>query len=116
MPAPHVDSFQFGRIVIDEVVYTKDVIVLPSQIISNWWRKEGHLLHVSDLEDILSTNLDVLVIGQGSNSRMRVKTEVGDALHTVGIELISLPTQDACTEYNRRSIKQRAAAALHLTC
>ena len=116
MPAPHVDSYQFGKIVIDGVVYTKDVILLPSQTISNWWRKEGHLLNVSDLEVILSVNLDVLVIGQGANSRMQIKTEVIEALLAAGIELVSLPTQEACQEYNRRSTKQRAAAALHLTC
>jgi hypothetical protein len=116
MPAPRVDNYQFGRIVIDGVVYTKDVILLPSRTISNWWRKEGHLLYVSDLEVILSVNLDVLVIGQGANSRMQVKTEVVDAFRSAGIELVSLPTQEACQEYNLRSVKQKAAAALHLTC
>lgn len=116
MPPPHIDSYQFGRVVVDGVTYTKDVILLPSQTISNWWRKEGHYLHVSDLDTVLSTKLDVLVVGQGANNRMQVKTEVAEALKEAGIELISLSTQEACHEYNRRSAEQRTAAALHLTC
>lgn len=116
MPVPYVDSYQFGKIIIDGEVYSKDVILLPSQTISNWWRKDGHFLHVSDLEIILSANPEVLVVGQGANSRMVVKTEVKEALHDAGIELVSLPTEEACQEYNRRSAVQKTAAALHLTC
>ena len=116
MPVPHIDSYQFGKIVIDGSIYTKDVILLPTQIISNWWRKEGHQLHMSDLQEVLTAKLQVLVVGQGASSRMQVKTEVEDALQAAGIELISLSTQEACQEYNRRSSMERAAAALHLTC
>lgn len=116
MPIPHIDSYQFGKIVIDGVTHTKDVILLPTKTISNWWRTEGHFLDISDLDDVFITNLEVLVVGQGANSRMKVKTEVEDALQAAGIELISLPTQEACKEYNLRSAKQITAAALHLTC
>ena len=116
MPVPHIDSYQFGKIVIDGSVYTKDVILLPAQIIRNWWRKEGHQLNVSDLEDVLTTNLQVLVVGQGASSKMQINPEVENAFKSAGIELISLSTRDACQEYNRRSAMERAAAALHLTC
>ena len=116
MSVPHIESYQFGKIVIDGSVYTKDVILLPTQIISNWWRKEGHQLNVSDLEDVLTANLQVLVVGQGASSRMQIRTEVENALKSARIELIPLSTQKACQEYNRRSAMERAAAALHLTC
>lgn len=116
MPVPHIDNYQFGKIVIDGSEYTKDVILLPTQIISNWWRKEGHQLHVSDLQDILAAKIQVLVVGQGASSRMQIKTEVKDVLKTAGIKLITLSTQEACREYNRRSAQEKVAAALHLTC
>ncbi|UCD41861.1 MAG: hypothetical protein JSV69_15060 [Chloroflexota bacterium] len=116
MPVPIIDSYQFGKIIIDGEVHRKDVILLPSQVIGNWWRKEGHNLHVSDLQEVLATDIEVLVVGQGANRRMQIKTEVRDALQAAGIELISLSTQEACQEYNRRAAAQRTAAALHLTC
>ena len=39
-----------------------------------------------------------------------------DMLANKGIDLISLPTKEACREYNRRSQARKVAAALHLTC
>ena len=113
---PHIDSYQFGKIIIDSSVYTKDVILLPTRIISGWWRKEGHLLQVIDLHDVLSAEPDVLVIGQGAYGRMHIKAEVEDALRKAGIEMIGLTTGKACQEYNHRSSFEKVVAALHLTC
>ena len=116
MSVPHIDRYEFGKITIDGSIYTKDVILLPSRTISNWWRKEGHLLHVSDLQEVMIANPQVLIVGQGAYGRMAIKSEVEDALQSVGIDLISLPTKEACQEYNHISAEQKVAAALHLTC
>jgi hypothetical protein len=116
MPRPKIDSYQFGKIVIDGQVYTKDVILLPDRVIGGWWRKEGHTLHLSDLKEILGANPSLLIVGQGAQSRMRVSPEVEEALKIAGITLISLPTGEACQEYNQQSAENTIAAALHLTC
>jgi hypothetical protein len=116
MSSPHIDNYQFGKIVINGSVYTKDVIILPSRIISGWWRTEGHKLHISDLDEVLHAKPQILVVGQGANSRMHVTAEVEEKLREAKIEMICLPTDEACLEYNRRSITQLVAAALHLTC
>ena len=116
MGTPHIDTYQFGKIVIDGQVHTKDVILLPDRVIGGWWRQEGHVLHLSDLEEVLAAQLQELVIGQGAYNRMLIAPEVKEALPNKGIELISLPTKEACREYNRRSQSRKVAAALHLTC
>ena len=111
-----IEHYQFGKITIDGVSYTKDLIILPARIISGWWRKEGHVLHVEDLQEVLHTKPQLLVIGQGAYSRMRVDREVELALQAAGIEWVALPTDAACQEFNRRAAEQKAAAVLHLTC
>jgi hypothetical protein len=116
MGIPHIDSYEFGKIVIDGQLHTKDVILLPDQVIGGWRRQEGHLLHLTDLENVLTADLTQLVVGQGAYSRMRVAAEVEDALFARGIKLIKLSTNEACQEYNRRSKYEVVAAALHLTC
>ena len=116
MGTPFIDTYQFGNIVIDGQVHTKDVILLPDRVITGWWRQEGHVLHLSDLEIVLNADLQELVIGQGAYNRMRISPEVEEALPVLGIKLISLPTKKACQEYNRRSQARNVAAALHLTC
>ena len=63
MPVHHIDHYQFGKIVIDGVTYTRDVIILPAGVLPNWWRSEGHRLVSANLERILEAKPDFLVIG-----------------------------------------------------
>jgi hypothetical protein len=116
MPNPHIDSYHFGNIVIDGVSYSKDVILLSDRVISNWWRNEGHTLSISDLTDVLTAKPQALIVGQGAYCRMQVADELESLLRIEGIELIVLPTSEACQEYNRLSQDGECAAALHLTC
>jgi hypothetical protein len=116
MGTPHIDTYQFGKIVIDGHEHTKDVILLPDRVIGGWWRQESHVLRLSDLEEVLIVDLQELVIGKGAFNRMRITSDVEEALSDIGIELIALPTKEACQEYNRRSRARKVAAVLHLTC
>ena len=111
-----IESYQFGRIVVDGQAYTADLILLPERILEGWWRQEGHVLHPADLEAVWDAAPDVLVVGQGAYGRMRVPDETRRAVERSGIELIVLPTGEAVERYNALPAEQRAAAALHLTC
>ena len=112
----HIDDYRFGRIVIDGRAYTSDLILLPHRVVENWWREEGHLLHVADLGPVLELQPEVLVVGQGTFGRMRVPPEAERALADASIELVALPTPRACEAYNALSGDRTVAAALHLTC
>jgi hypothetical protein len=111
-----IEDYQFGKITISGASYTKDLIILPGRIISGWWRKEGHLLQIDDLAEVMDAKPQQLVIGMGANSRMRVADEVEQALTVAGIEWTALPTDEACQVYNHRAPAKDVAAALHLTC
>ena len=116
MSPPKIDTYNFGRIVIDGETYTKDVIVLPEQVIGGWWRKEGHVLHPKDLEAVIEAAPDVLVVGKGAYGRMEITRGAREALETAGIKLLSESTETACQRYNQLREECKAAAALHLTC
>jgi hypothetical protein len=111
-----IDSYSFGRIVIDGKVYTSDVVIFPNRIKSSWWRKEGHRLYVSDIEDVLAERPEVLVVGTGNPGLMRVTDKVREVLSEKGIALIEEPTENAVRTYNQIAKEKRAVAALHLTC
>ena len=48
-----IDGYDFGRIVVDGVEQTRDVILLPGRVVPNWWRQDGHRLMLDDLEAVL---------------------------------------------------------------
>jgi hypothetical protein len=116
MIAPKIDSYRFGRVVIDGDPYIKDVIILPERVIGGWWRIEGHALHPEDLEVVIEAAPDILVVGRGASSRMKITQDVRDSLAAAGIELESENTEAACERYNQLRGKNKVAAALHLTC
>lgn len=68
--------------------YTSDVIIRPEGDVLSWWRREGHKVHLEDVEKILKGKLEILIFGTDYSGMMRVPDEVIEEL----------------------------AAALHLTC
>ncbi len=116
MTPPKIDAYRFGRMVIDGKTYTKDVIILPSRIISGWRRAQGHALHVEDLAAVFAAEPDTLVVGQGAQAMMRITQDARDALARRGIELIAAPSGDAWETYNHMREQRSVAGAFHLTC
>lgn len=116
MTPPRVDSYHFGRIVIDGKPYSRDVIIFPDRVVANWWRDRGHYLQPEDLVEVLAEKPEVLVVGQGAVGRMSIAPEATQALAKAGIELIAERSGPACETYNRLSSQKRAALAIHLTC
>jgi hypothetical protein len=111
-----IDSYEFGRIVVDGKIFTSDVIIYPERVKGDWWRKEGHELRIDDLEDVLDQNPEVIVVGTGNPGIMKVLPETEKLIKSQKIELIIQPTEEACQTYNRLSSSRKVIAMLHLTC
>lgn len=116
MTIPKIEAYRFGKITVDGVAYFKDVIILPDQVIANWWRAKGHVLNPQDLNHIIGACPQVLVVGTGADGQMSIADEARKILKETSIDLIEERTDQACLTYNRIRDQQRVAAALHLTC
>lgn len=113
----HIDSYQFGKIVIDGKAYDKDCLIVGDCVHANWWRKQGHVLAVEDLQVVLEAKPAVLVVGCGSPGLMKVSDDARQTLQQEGIELIVIDTHKAIVRFNELAEKgKNIAAALHLTC
>jgi hypothetical protein len=110
-----IEQYRFGRVVIDGTEQTRDVIVLPHRVVTNWWRRDGHALVLEDLEEVLEELPDRLVVGTGAEGRMRPDPACLDQLMERGVEVEVLRTDEAIDRYETLD-QRRTAAALHLTC
>jgi hypothetical protein len=111
-----IDSYDFGRIVINGKRYNSDLIVFSDKVRDGWWRKEGHRLHVEDLKDVLEFKPEVLVVGTGYSGLMRIPLETRRYVESEGIEFLAQKTAEACETFNRLVKSRKVVAALHLTC
>jgi hypothetical protein len=110
-----LEDYSFGRIVVDGEEHTRDLIVLPDRVVSNWWRREGHSLVMEDLEQVQDELPERLIVGCGAHGQLRPHPAVLEALRERGIEVEALHTGEAVRRYGE-SDERRTAAALHLTC
>ncbi len=111
-----IESYDFGRIIIDGKRYSRDLIVFPDSVKAGWWRKEGHRLHIADLKEALEAKPEVLVVGAGYYGEMTVPPETRKHVESEGIELIIQKTAEACRTFNHLTESRKAVAVLHLTC
>ena len=112
---PRIEGYTFGRVLVDGQEQMKDVIVLPKRVVANWWRKEGHSLHMEDLADVLEELPERLLVGTGAAGQMVPERKTLKQLRERGIEVEALPTDEAVRRYAELD-PERTAAALHLTC
>ena len=111
-----IESYNFGRMKINGVTYSSDLIVFQDHVKSDWWRIEGHKLHVEDLEEVLKVKPEILVVGTGYYGLMKIMTETEKRLQVEGIKLIAEKTRGAYKTFNELSKSNRVVGAFHLTC
>jgi hypothetical protein len=112
---PVINDYRFGHIVIDGREHSKDVVILPDRVVPNWWRKDGHSLVVEDLAVVIEELPSHLIVGCGAHGRLVPDPQAIEELEGRGINIETLPTEDAVNRY-RQLDPATAAAALHLTC
>jgi hypothetical protein len=110
-----IEHYEFGRIVVDGQAERRDLIILPDQVVRNWWRQDGHVLTLEDLDEVVDHLPEHLVIGTGALGRMRPDPHALEGLQARGVRVESLPTGQAVHRYGELD-PSRTAAALHLTC
>jgi len=111
-----IESYNFGKIIINSKEYHSDIIIYKNSIDDKWWRKESHNLCIEDIKKILDNKPAALIIGTGYYGLMKVPLELIKYLESNNIEVIIKKTKDACDEYNTLHQKKNVVAAFHLTC
>ena len=111
-----IDSYSFGRMVVAGMEYDKDLIILPNKLLLNWWRKAGHIFAPDDFIEVLSEDLELMILGLGAYGLVKVEPELEKIFHSKGIECRSFYTARAVKAFNENCLLKKTAGAFHLTC
>ena len=114
MAGPIIESYEFGRLIIDGKIY-KDVVIYQGKI-SEWKWKEHHAFTMDDIKPILE-EIDVLILGTGASGFVEVKPDVIAFLETNNIKYVVAKSAKACARYNEFvKAGKKVAAIIHSTC
>ncbi|MBA7614480.1 MAG: hypothetical protein E3J23_04865 [Candidatus Stahlbacteria bacterium] len=112
-----IESYSFGSIKIDGIIYKKDVIIFPERVFSPWWRESGHSLSINDLKEVIEYKPDLIIIGTGALGAVSIPNSTLEFLRINEIRVKILQTKDAVSIFNQEMEKrQNVVACLHLTC
>jgi len=107
-----LEDYSFGRVTADGSQQTRDLIVLPDRVVSDWWRRDGHALTLEDLSEVFDELPERLILGVGAYGRLHPDPTAIAALQRRGIAVECLRAVRRYGELDER----HTAAALHLTC
>ncbi len=114
-----ITGYRFGSISIDGKGYNKDLKIIKGVIYPEWWRDQGHLLQVKDIEDVLAARPHTLIVGTGASGLMKLAPDVKETLASKGIRTEALPSELAVQRFNELVDMEgldAVALAIHLTC
>lgn len=112
----HIDSYNFGKMVVDGKKYTNDLKIFPEGVKSGWWRESGHNLVKSDIADIIEYKPDVLIIGKGASGVMTVKDSIKKYILDNGIKELHVEKTGKAVELYNQEKNENKIGAFHLTC
>ena len=113
----HIDSYKFGKVVIDGKEYGSDCIVFGDSVKANWQRKKGHMISDRDLMAVIKNKPTVLIVGAGKSGKLKIPNETLHFLLEEEIQFEIADTNRAVKRFNELSkTGVKIAAALHLTC
>jgi hypothetical protein len=115
MATPLIESYSFGRITVDGRPYLRDLIIYPDRVAEDWRRERGHTLSTADLEEVIEARPEVLVIGRGVFSRVKVSAEILKDLRAAGMEVIAEPT-GAPRDLQPPAARRGTSSPVHLSC
>ena len=112
-----IESYSFGSMKVMGESHRNDLKIIDNKIVGNWWRREGHALYAQDIDDIVYSTAETLVVGTGAYGSMRITEDAETTLEGRGIKLVAAPTKEAVSIFNDlHSQGIRVAGAFHLTC
>jgi len=116
-----VDNLNFGSIVVNGKEYGYDVVVMPDGTVrereASKKRFGSHNISKAEIEVLVNTKPDAVVIGTGTSGVARVASDATTYAQENKVDLAVLPSPEAVDKLNRLADEsKRVAALIHITC
>lgn len=118
--SPRILESVWGQIEVEGFGKFKDVKLWPGGAREWDWSETGMShdpgIQLADLEELLSHEIEVIVLSQGHHLRLLVPEKIQNSLREQGIEVIVAETNEAVRQYNLLCTNQAVGGLFHSTC
>lgn len=116
------NTTSFGKVVVNGETYG-DVLVIKNEVIERDRRmleeryKTSHLIAPEEIENLLSSEPEIVIIGTGQYGALIVSPKVIEKFEKNKVKLTVLKTPQAIREYNKlKKANKKVNALIHVTC
>jgi hypothetical protein len=112
-----ISDYTYEKMQIGNFFYEDDLKIIDGEVIPFWRRKKPHTCDVEDVQDLIRSVPNYIVIGTGFLGLMQVTKEAFDAMRAADIYPVMLTTEKAVKAFNELLEKnEKVVAAFHLAC
>lgn len=118
----HINSTQFGEVIIDNKRYNQ-VLIIGDSVKERNHKKLKELFNTShkigewEIEELLSNNPEIIIIGTGQNGAMEVDAKTIKKFQDKSIKTTIAGTPKAIEIYNDQvKLGKQVNALIHTTC
>lgn len=119
---PHIDSTQFGEVVIDGRKYSQ-VLIIGDTVAERDYEKLKELFGTShkigdwETEALLKENPEIIVVGTGQDGKLEVDKDFLARVQEENVEILAAVTPEAIRIYNEKvKAGKRVNALIHTSC
>lgn len=110
-----ITSYSFGKMIVDGKTYTNELQILPNGTVKKWSPNDPHYILPADIEEIVSSSIKTLIIGNGANGEAAIPDETIKFIKAKSITVHIMNTHEAVKLFNESS-KEAMGAIFHLNC
>ncbi|MGB9978657.1 Mth938-like domain-containing protein [Methanobacterium sp.] len=101
----------------DIVIHTDENIEKRNKNLSRRKYNTSHILSAEEITDLLDEDPEILIVGRGQSSMLKIGKDAAELLYDKNIKLVDPPTPKAIEEYNKlKNQGKKIAAVIHITC
>lgn len=105
-----VRAYEKGRLIINEQIYYKNLIIMPEQLIPDWRPQAIEELTAADFDEMLACKPSMIILGTGERQIFPPAALYAEATNAgIGVEIMHTPA--ACRTYNILMSEGRTIAA-----
>ncbi len=99
----------------------RDVIIFPDGTVRRRefgrWLARHHRYAKEDIADLISAGAEIIVVGTGVFSGVRLTDDIRDYAKNKMCEIIALPSHQAIEKHNEQAgLEKKTGALIHLLC
>ena len=106
-----IQEYKLGAFIIDGKQFIGSIKIIENNKV-RYWERETQILDLKDIDELLRSNPEYLVVGTGAGGLLKIPDNIRQAVVLKGISLVVGKTQEAIKRFNELSLSKKKVVGI----